>query len=293
MKWNTIKLLCEYSDDFSKEDYKDVVDGLEHIDDEGLSELQSQFRDFVEQWDRFENTIFVDGYQGQIQTRDVLTKDKMEAHGLSKHAVGIFMTGVLTRLREFFEKQHTFISRLNNKARRIFDELRQTIDYTFSICKQVGSFDLWSDHPNFVKSIDKIVDLSRTLQTIDLPDDANDQDTKVYENLLHEFSKYISAYTMERMHDIMHTTKNTATDNGYTFKLDNHWFFYKSVVVNNYQEILNIRMKLQRDIERMRPHNIAEHLPAFDPNNPPQLILDRVHAIESYIVELAELLDLM
>lgn len=83
MKWNLIKLLCEYSDDFSSESFKDLVDSIDMKHLFG-NRLLDDFIDFIQTFDTFENNVFVNGVpllrQGDINTPHTRTIPPFDTH---------------------------------------------------------------------------------------------------------------------------------------------------------------------------------------------------------------------
>ena len=69
MKWNLIKLLCEYSDDFSSEPFKDLVDSIDMKHLFG-NQLLDDFIGFVDAFSTFESDVFVHGFSDSTELVD-------------------------------------------------------------------------------------------------------------------------------------------------------------------------------------------------------------------------------
>lgn len=307
MKWNLIKLLCEYSDDFSSESFKDLVDSID-LNHEVDNRLIDDFIGFIHAFDTKENDIFVNGYQDSTEMVDNgITKEQIEQHKLNKDKLRRFQTSrELRRLVNDLNEDEEALALLNNKARMHFKQYRQILNdiYKQSISLRSLSDVLWSDDPELATNVDNLEKLARILITVDLQD-IQDSDAKSrIAATINRIERTLSYISLTHMYEI-ERHQRVARKGKYEdeVRLSDHEYFntnYFSMreCSDMFNKIYKKHSQLTTIINKFSlSHRVSmagqEGSPPFDPNNPPNDFIQLIHQTEQLIVDIAEELDLI
>lgn len=307
MKWNLIKLLCEYSDDFSSESFKDLVDSIDMKHLFG-NRLLDDFIDFIQTFDTFENNVFVNGFSDSTELVDNgISKEQIEQHKLNKDKLRRFhVSRELRRLVNDLVEDDEILEILNNKAKSQFKQYQQTLSNVFkqSIALNSMSATLWSDDSSFVDNVKQLEKLARILITVDLQDVPNGDAKIRLTQTLSRIDNTLSGIDLTHIHDI-EKSQRVARKGKYEdeVKISDHTFLntnYFTIpgcddvfnnIIHSYRKLGTIANKfnLSNRISMAR----QEGAPPFDPSNPPADFINLIHQTEQIIVDIAEELDLI
>ena len=307
MKWNLIKLLCEYSDDFSSESFKDLVDSIDMKHLFG-NRLLDDFIDFIQTFDTFENNVFVNGFSDSTELVDNgISKEQIEQHKLNKDKLRRFhVSRELRRLVNDLVEDDEILEILNNKAKSHFKQYQQTLSNVFkqSIALNSMSATLWSDDSSFVDNVKQLEKLARILITVDLQDVPNGDAKIRLSQTLSRIDNTLSGIDLTHIHDI-EQSQRVARKGKYEdeVKISDHTFLntnYFTIpgcddmfnnIIHSYRKLGTIANKfnLSNRISMAR----QEGAPPFDPSNPPADFINLIHQTEQIIVDIAEELDLI
>lgn len=307
MKWNLIKLLCEYSDDFSSESFKDLVDSIDMKHLFG-NRLLDDFIDFIQTFDTFENNVFVNGFSDSTELVDNgISKEQIEQHKLNKDKLRRFhVSRELRRLVNDLVEDEEILEMLNHKAKSHFKQYQQTLSSIFkqSIALNSISATLWSDDSSFVDNVKQLEKLARILITVDLQDVPNGDAKIRLSQTLSRIDNTLSGIDLTHIHDI-EQSQRVARKGKYEdeVKISDHTFLntnYFTIpgcddmfnnIIHSYRKLGTIANKfnLSNRISMAR----QEGAPPFDPSNPPADFINLIHQTEQIIVDIAEELDLI
>jgi len=307
MKWNLIKLLCEYSDDFSSEPFKDLVDSIDMKHLFG-NQLLDDFIGFVDAFSTFESDVFVHGFSDSTELVDNgISKEQIEQHKLNKDKLrGFHVSRELRRLVNDLVEDDEILEMLNNKAKSHFKQYQQTLSSIFkqSIALNSISATLWSDDSSFVDNVKQLEKLARILITVDLQDVPNGDAKIRLTQTLSRIDNTLSGIDLTHIHDI-EKSQRVARKGKYEdeVKISDHTFlntnYFKIPECNDLiYNIIHSYRKLGKNANKFNLSNRIsmarqEGTPPFDPNNPPADFINLIHQTEQIIVDIAEELDLI
>lgn len=309
MKWGLIKLLCEYSDDFSSEEFKDLVDSVPISGSTG-NLVTDHFVDFIHAFDTFENGVFVNGYSDSTEvalnniTDEEITNHKLNKHKLRKFYIARELKGLIDELTS--AEGEGSLKMLNNKARSHLLQYKQLLDnvHKQSLSTRSPTGTMWSDDPSFVNNVNQMEKLAQILITTDINDIPNAYSKDLLVRVINRIERTLH-HDLTHLYDIERAEyvkrKGKYEDE---VQLSNHAFFTTSYynsgneVFERFNAIKNERDKLRLLVEHFNIVNRVsmskqEGQPPFDPNNPPEDFIRLIHQSEQCIVDIAEKLDLI
>lgn len=326
MKWETIRLLCEYSDDFSLDEFKDICDELGDINEEHfdqLSPLQQEFVTFLDQYDKLETDIFTDGYNDELKIYDNISPHTREEYKLDNNVkyYGVyFFTYLHDLLMQIYDHRDLF-SKMSSKMKQhihdIFDMYEKLKADRVTDVNKTSSGTVWYKDKSYIALMNDMMQKLVEIDHVDLEDHVELFDEQqlsklkvVYQNIAnnlrtktHLTVQIPGKYDKEiQRSDSKPFKLHTDTILGDAF-LRPHWIhefdqYGKDDKWEKSVEFNGIRYKLYQELEKLIPmyrysrfEEDNEGEGPFDVNNPPEVMIQRIHAVEELIVQMAEFLD--